>query len=73
MIKHLVLLNPLLPNLMTHFSVENHLANKFKQQLNEQIASLKIKVKEQQDQITQLEQLIEIITQEIASEKIYDC
>ena len=58
---------------MTHFSVENHLANKFKQQLNEQIASLKIKVKEQQDQITQLEQLIEVITQEIASEKIYDC
>ena len=58
---------------MTHFSVENHLANKFKQQLNEQIASLKTKVKEQQDQITQLEQLIEIITQEIASEKIYDC
>ena len=73
MIKPPVLFKVLPYNLMTHFSVENHLANKFKQQLNEQIASLKIKVKEQQDQITQLEQLIEVITQEIASEKIYDC
>jgi len=72
-IKHPVLLNPLPPNFMTHFSVENHVANRFKQQLNEQIASLKTKVKEQQEQIYQLESLIQIMTEEIDEQKIYDC
>jgi len=58
---------------MTHFSVENHVANRFKQQLNEQIASLKTKVKEQQEQIYQLERLIQIMTEEIDKQKVYDC
>ena len=36
---------------MTSVSIENHLATTFKQQLNEQVAALKTKVKEQQEQI----------------------
>ena len=67
------LLNPLLPNFMNTISIENHLADAFKQQLNEQVAALKTKVKEQQDQINQLERLIQIMTQEIDEEKVYDC
>ena len=58
---------------MTTISIENHLAITFKQQLNEQVAALKSKVKEQQDQISQLERLIQIMTQEIDEEKVYDC
>ena len=58
---------------MTTISTENHLAITFKQQLNEQVAALKSKVKEQQDQISQLERLILIITEEIDEEKVYDC
>jgi peptidoglycan hydrolase CwlO-like protein len=58
---------------MTTISTENHLAITFKQQLNEQVAALKNKVKEQQDQISQLERLILIITEEIDEEKVYDC
>lgn len=58
---------------MNTISIENHLADSFKQQLNEQVAALKTKVKEQQDQITQLERLIKIMTQEIDEEKVYDC
>ena len=67
------LLNPLLPNFMTSVSVDNYLCITFKQQLNEQVAALKTKVKEQQEQITQLERLIQIMTQEIDEEKVYDC
>ena len=67
------LLNPLLPNFMTSVSVDNYLCISFKQQLNEQVAALKTKVKEQQEQITQLERLIQIMTQEIDEEKVYDC
>ena len=67
------LLNPLLLNFMTSVSVDNYLCISFKQQLNEQVAALKTKVKEQQDQITQLERLIQIMTQEIDEEKVYDC
>ena len=67
------LLNLSLPNFMNTISIENHLADAFKQQLNEQVAALKSKVKEQQDQITQLERLIQIMTQEIDEEKVYDC
>ena len=58
---------------MTTISIENHLAITFKQQLNEQVAALKNKVKEQQDQINQLERLIQIMTEEIDEEKVYDC
>jgi peptidoglycan hydrolase CwlO-like protein len=58
---------------MTIISIENHLAITFKQQLNEQVAALKSKVKEQQDQISQLERLILIMTEEIDEEKVYDC
>ena len=58
---------------MTSVSIENHLATTFKQQLNEQVAALKSKVKEHQDQITQLERLILIMTEEIDEEKVYDC
>jgi peptidoglycan hydrolase CwlO-like protein len=58
---------------MTTISIENHLAITFKQQLNEQVAALKSKVKEQQDQISQLERLIFIMTEEIDEEKVYDC
>ena len=58
---------------MTTISIENHLAITFKQQLNEQVAALKNKVKEQQDQISQLERLILIMTEEIDEEKVYDC
>ena len=58
---------------MTTISIENHLAITFKQQLNEQVAALKTKVKEQQDQISQLERLILIMTEEIDEEKVYDC
>ena len=58
---------------MTSVSVDNYLSISFKQQLNEQVAALKSKVKEQQDQITQLERLIQIMTQEIDEEKVYDC
>jgi phage shock protein A len=58
---------------MTSISIDNYLCITFKQQLNEQVAALKTKVKEQQDQITQLERLIQIITQEIEEEKVYDC
>jgi peptidoglycan hydrolase CwlO-like protein len=58
---------------MNTISIENHLADAFKQQLNEQVAALKSKVKEQQDQINQLERLIQIMTQEIDEEKVYDC
>jgi peptidoglycan hydrolase CwlO-like protein len=58
---------------MTTISIENHLAITFKQQLNEQVAALKSKVKEQQDQISQLERLILIMTEEIDEEKVYDC
>jgi len=68
-----VLLNPLLPNFMTSVSIDNYLCISFKQQLNEQVAALKSKVKEQQEQITQLERLIQIMTQEIDEEKVYDC
>jgi len=68
-----VLLNPLPLNFMTSISIDNYLCITFKQQLNEQVAALKTKVKEQQDQITQLERLIQIITQEIEEEKVYDC
>ena len=67
------LLNPLLPNFMTNVSIDNYLCISFKQQLNEQVAALKSKVKEQQEQITQLERLIQIMTQEIDEEKVYDC
>ena len=67
------LLNLSLPNFMNTISIENHLSDTFKQQLNEQVATLKTKVKEQQDQITQLERLIQIMTQEIDEEKVYDC
>ena len=67
------LLNPLLPNFMTNVSIDNYLCISFKQQLNEQVAALKTKVKEQQEQITQLERLIQIMTQEIDEEKVYDC
>ena len=67
------LLNPLLPNFMTSVSIDNYLCISFKQQLNEQVAALKNKVKEQQDQISQLERLILIITEEIDEEKVYDC
>jgi len=67
------LLNLSLPNFMNTISIENHLADAFKQQLNEQVAALKSKVKEQQDQINQLERLIQIMTQEIDEEKVYDC
>ena len=67
------LLNPLLPNFMTSVSIDNYLCISFKQQLNEQVAALKTKVKEQQEQITQLERLIQIMTQEIDEEKVYDC
>jgi len=67
------LLNPLLPNFMTSVSIDNYLCISFKQQLNEQVAALKSKVKEQQEQITQLERLIQIMTQEINEEKVYDC
>ena len=67
------LLNPLLPNFMTNVSIDNYLCISFKQQLNEQVAALKTKVKEQQDQINQLERLIQIMTQEIDEEKVYDC
>ena len=58
---------------MNTISIENHLSDTFKQQLNEQVATLKTKVKEQQDQINQLERLIQIMTQEIDEEKVYDC
>jgi peptidoglycan hydrolase CwlO-like protein len=58
---------------MTTISTENYLAITFKQQLNEQVAALKSKVKEQQDQISQLERLILIMTEEIDEEKVYDC
>ena len=58
---------------MTSVSVDNYLSISFKQQLNEQVAALKSKVKEQQDQINQLERLIQIMTQEIDEEKVYDC
>ena len=58
---------------MTSVSVDNYLSISFKQQLNEQVAALKTKVKEQQEQITQLERLIQIMTQEIDKEKVYDC
>ena len=58
---------------MTSVSVDNYLSISFKQQLNEQVAALKTKVKEQQDQINQLERLIQIMTQEIDEEKVYDC
>ena len=58
---------------MTTISIENHLAITFKQQLNEQVAALKNKVKEQQYQINQLERLIQIMTEEIDEEKVYDC
>ena len=68
-----VLLNPLPLNFMTSVSVDNYLCITFKQQLNEQVAALKTKVKEQQDQISQLERLILIITEEIDEEKVYDC
>ena len=68
-----MLLNPLPLNFMTSISIDNYLCITFKQQLNEQVAALKTKVKEQQDQITQLERLIQIITQEIEEEKVYDC
>ena len=68
-----VLLNPLPLNFMNTISIENHLAVTFEQQLNEQVAALKTKVKEQQEQITQLERLIQIMTQEIDEEKVYDC
>lgn len=68
-----MLLNPLPLNFMNTISIENHLADAFKQQLNEQVAALKSKVKEQQDQINQLERLIQIMTQEIDEEKVYDC
>ena len=68
-----MLSNLLLPNFMNTISIENHLADAFKQQLNEQVAALKSKVKEQQDQINQLERLIQIMTQEIDEEKVYDC
>ena len=67
------LLNPLPLNFMTSVSVDNYLCISFKQQLNEQVAALKTKVKEQQEQITQLERLIQIMTQEIDEEKVYDC
>ena len=67
------LLNLSLPNFMNTISIENHLTDTFKQQLNEQVAALKTKVKEQQDQINQLERLIQIMTQEIDEEKVYDC
>ena len=68
-----MLLNPLPLNFMTSISIDNYLCITFKQQLNEQVAALKTKVKEQQDQITQLERLIQIMTQEIEEEKVYDC
>ena len=68
-----MLLNPLPLNFMTSVSVDNYLCITFKQQLNEQVAALKTKVKEQQEQITQLERLIQIMTQEIEEEKVYDC
>jgi len=58
---------------MTSISIDNYLCITFKQQLNEQVAALKTKVKEQQDQISQLERLIQIMTQEIEEEKVYDC
>ena len=58
---------------MTSVSIDNYLCISFKQQLNEQDAALKTKVKEQQEQITQLERLIQIMTQEIDEEKVYDC
>jgi hypothetical protein len=58
---------------MTTILIENHLAITLKQQLNEQVAALKRKVKEQQDQISQLERLILIMTEEIDEEKVYDC
>ena len=58
---------------MTSVSVDNYLSISFKQQLNQQIACLKTKVKEQQDQITQLERLIKIMTEEIGGQKEYDC
>jgi hypothetical protein len=58
---------------MTSVSIDNYLCISFKQQLNEQVAALKNKVKEQQDQISQLERLILIITEEIDEEKVYDC
>jgi uncharacterized alkaline shock family protein YloU len=64
-------LSPL--NFMTSVSIDNYLCISFKQQLNEQVAALKTKVKEQQEQITQLERLIQIMTQEIDEEKVYDC
>ena len=67
------LLNLSLPNFMNTISIENHLSDTFKQQLNEQVATLNTKVKEQQDQINQLERLIQIMTQEIDEEKVYDC
>ena len=67
------LLNPLPLNFMTSVSIDNYLCISFKQQLNEQVAALKSKVKEQQEQITQLERLIQIMTQEIDEEKVYDC
>jgi hypothetical protein len=58
---------------MTSVSIDNYLCISFKQQLNEQVAALKTKVKEQQDQISQLERLILIMTEEIDEEKVYDC
>jgi hypothetical protein len=58
---------------MTTILIENHLAITLKQQLNEQVAALKRKVREQQDQISQLERLILIMTEEIDEEKVYDC
>ena len=67
------LLNLLLLNFMTSVSVDNYLSISFKQQLNHQVAVLKTKVKEQQEQITQLERLIKIMTEEIGGQKEYDC
>ena len=73
MMNLLALLNLSPLNFMTSVSIDNYLCISFKQQLNEQVAALKTKVKEQQDQISQLERLILIMTEEIDEEKVYDC